>query len=141
MTLALQGNIEMIKKLLYIYLSILISTVCADEIPVPEFSGEKIKYTDPYGGELIIGERTPEQLKFWFRIIGGKFHQCHMTGVAASRDNETYKYSQYDRDIQCILSIIVLNDSVVLIDNSDQCKRISCGQRAGINGAVFHRPR
>ncbi len=120
-----------------------INTAKADEIPMPEFSGEVIKYTDPYGGELILGERTSKELKFWFRIIGGNHHQCHMTGVATSRDNETYKYSRVEqrneKNIFCSLSVIVLDSSVVLIDESNQCKAISCGQRAGINGGVFHR--
>lgn len=137
--LALQGNIAMLKRILFIYMISLLNLACADEIPIPEFSGQAIKYTDPYGGEILIGERTSEQLKFWFRTIGGNFHQCHMSGVAESRDNETYKYGQYEQDIHCILSIIVLGNSVVLIDNSGKCKRISCGQRAAINGAVFHR--
>jgi hypothetical protein len=136
---SLEGNISMLKRLFIIYLITLPNASYADEIPVPEFSGEAIKYTDPYGGELILNERTPAQLKFWFRIIGGNHHQCHMSGIATSRDNETYKYAQYEQTVHCALSIIVLDNSVVLIDNSDQCKQISCGQRAGINGAVFHR--
>ena len=136
--LALQGKVAMLKRIFFIYFIAFLNSVYADEIPVPEFSGESIKYTDPYGGELIIGERTSEHLKFWFRTIGGNYHQCHMSGVAISRDNETYKYDQYEKNVNCALSIIVLDNFVVLIDNSDQCKQISCGQRAGINGAVFH---
>ena len=115
------------------------NSVYPDEIPVPTFSGESIKYEDSYGGELIIGERTPEQLKFWFRTIGGNNHQCHMVGIAESRDNETYKYGHFEQNVHCSLSVIVLDNSVVLIDDSGQCEKVSCGQRASINGAVFHR--
>lgn len=129
----------MLKIICIIWIFIFLITAKADEISIPEFSGVATKYTDQYGGEILIGERTPEQLKFWFRTVGGNHHQCHMSGVAKSRDNETYKYGQYEQEVQCNLSIIVLEQSVVLIDNSSQCKKISCGQRAGISGAVFHR--
>ena len=129
----------MLKRILLIYLAVFLNTAYADEIAVPEFSGGADKYTDKHGGEILIGERTEKQLKFWFRTIGGNYHQCHMSGIAKSRDNETYKYGQYEQEVRCALSIIVLENSVVLIDNSNQCKKISCGQRAGINGAVFHR--
>jgi hypothetical protein len=129
----------MLKKILFIYIAGLLNAAYADEIPIPEFSGVATKYTNTYGGEILIGERTSEQLKFWFRTVGGNYHQCHMSGVATSRDNETYAYGQYEQDIHCSLSIIVLGNSVVLIDDYGKCKQISCGQRAGINGAVFHR--
>ncbi|TVO79807.1 hypothetical protein AYI78_21325 [Shewanella algae] len=137
--LALQGGFVILRKILFSYVLTLISFVHADEIPIPEFSGETIKFYNPFGGEFILGERIPEKLKFWFRTVGGNYHQCHMTGVAKSRDNETYKYGQFEQNTHCSLSIIVLGNSVVLIDESHQCKKISCGQRAGINGAVFHR--
>lgn len=134
----------MISKSFYlICIAFFLNTAKADEIPIPVFSGESIKYTDPYGGELILGERTPDKLKFWFRTIGGNNHQCHMTGVATSRDNETYKYGSVqqmnEKNVFCSLSVIVLDNSVVLIDEGSHCKAMSCGQRAGINGAVFHR--
>lgn len=120
-----------------------INAAQADEIPIPEFSGKTIKYTDSNGGELILGERTQKELKFWFRTMGGNYHQCHMTGVATSRDNETYRYSLVEsgneKNVFCSLSLIVIDKSVVLIDESNHCKVISCGQRAAINGAVFHR--
>lgn len=120
-----------------------INAAQADEIPIPEFLGEPIKYTDSDGGELILGERTPKELKFWFRTMGGNHHQCHMTGVAKSRDNETYRYSlveqRNEKNVFCSLSLILIEKSVVLIDESNHCKVISCGQRAAINGAVFHR--
>ncbi|GGB57276.1 hypothetical protein K8B83_20105 [Shewanella inventionis] len=134
----------MISKVFYlIFLAILLNAANADVISIPIFSGESTKYTDPYGGELILGERTPEQLKFWFRTIGGNYHQCHMTGIATSRNNETYIYSRVEqineKNVFCSLSVIVLDNSVVLIDEGNHCKAINCGQRAGINGAVFHR--
>ena len=120
-----------------------INAAQADEIPIPEFSGKTIKYTDSNGGELILGERTQKELKFWFQTMGGNYHQCHMTGVATSRDNETYRYSlveqRNEKNVFCSLSLIVIDKSVVLIDESNHCKVISCGQRAAINGAVFHR--
>jgi hypothetical protein len=129
----------MLKRFIIVFLACFLNTAYADEIPIPEFTGGATKYTDPYGGEILIGERTPEKLKFWFRTVGGNYHQCHMSGVATSRDNETYKYGQHERKVRCALSIIILENSIVLIDNSEQCKQISCGQMAGINGAVFHR--
>ncbi len=129
----------MLKRILLIYLAGFLNTAFADEIPIPEFSGSATEYADPHGGKILIGERTKEQLKFWLRTVGGNYHLCHMSGVATSRDNETYKYWQYEEKIHCALSIIVLDNSVVLIDNSNQCRRISCAERAGINGVVFHR--
>jgi hypothetical protein len=131
------------KNFSVLFIVFFLNTAQADEIPIPEFSGEAIKFTDSDGGELILGERTPKELKFWFRTMGGNYHQCHMTGVATSRNNETYRYSRVekrnDKNIFCSLSLIVIEKSVVLIDESNHCKVISCGQRAAINGAVFHR--
>ncbi|OEG74040.1 hypothetical protein BEL05_20400 [Shewanella colwelliana] len=131
------------KSFSLIFMVFFINAAQADEIPIPEFSGKTIKYTDSNGGELILGERTQKELKFWFRTMGGNYHQCHMTGVATSRDNETYRYSLVEsgneKNVFCSLSLIVIDKSVVLIDESNHCKVISCGQRAAINGAVFHR--
>ena len=141
--LASQGIIVIFKKVLCLFFLMLISLSHADEIPIPQFSGETIKYIDSFGGEFILGERTPEKLKFWFRTVGSNYHQCHMTGVATSRDNETYKYGlveqRNEKNVFCSLSIITVGDAVVLIDESNRCQVISCGQRAGISGAVFHR--
>lgn len=131
------------KNFSVLFIVFFLNTGQADEIPIPEFSGEAIKFTDSDGGELILGERTPKELKFWFRTMGGNYHQCRMTGVATSRNNETYRYSRVeqrnDKNIFCSLSLIVIEKSVVLIDESNHCKVISCGQRAAINGAVFYR--
>ncbi len=133
-----------ILKIFYlIFIALLLNTAKADEVPIPEFLGETVKYKDPYRGELVLGERTPKELKFWFRTMGGGYHQCHMAGAATSKDNETYRYARVEqrneKNLFCSLSVIVLDNSVVLIDENNQCKAISCGQRASINGAVFHR--
>lgn len=61
-----------LKKFILIFLIFILNTAIADEIPIPEFLGETIKYKDSYGGELILGEKTTEELKFWFRSMGGE---------------------------------------------------------------------
>lgn len=127
----------MMFKRLVIVLSFWLGVACADEINIPKFDGEIVRYLNPSGGEIRLGERTLEQVTFWFRTLGGNNHQCQMAGIGKSRDGETYRYSQIESSVHCSLSIIVLNDAVVLIDNANQCKKISCGQRAAINGTVF----
>lgn len=132
----------MFKGMLLLFLGGFTYLSYADEIPVPEYSGEVTKYKDRFDGELLVAEKTNQELKFWFRIVGGNYHQCHMAGTAKSGDSETYKYSHSEmrnnKLISCSLSLVVLDSSVVLIDKKDQCKLVSCGQRAGISGAVFH---
>lgn len=127
-------------KITIVFFTLLISGVTnADPIAIPKFIGESEKYTDSHYGEMLIGDRSSQQLTFWFRKVGANYHQCHLSGRASSIDGKTYKYVIDEGEIHCELSIVITNDSVQLIDGDHQCRRINCGSRASINGAVFYR--
>src|SRR5688572_5493304 len=62
----------------------------AEEVEPPKFSSAPIEYASRYGGRLLIGDKTPKELKFWFNVPGANHHQCHMAGTAKAEDPETY---------------------------------------------------
>lgn len=66
----------------------------ADDAAMPNFSSKPKKYANRHeigfadqssafvDDELVIGDVTREQLKFWFWIIGANGHQCSASGTA-----------------------------------------------------------
>ena len=119
---------------------------------MPTFSSTPIKYINQtsIGGavghpnqiakvtdELVIGDKTNKNLKFWFYIYGANFHICSASGVAESLEKNTYKYQVSESS--CQLKLTFKSNHATLEDIGGNCRELFCGSRGIIGKITFHK--
>ncbi len=103
--------------------------------------------------ELVIGDRTAKDMKFWFLLYGGNFHMCSASGVAQALSKDIYQYEENstchrlitnsgryefkEEQCQCRLKFSFDENHVTLEDVDGNCKEAFCGQRASIGKTIF----
>lgn len=137
--------------------------VSADEPVMPQFKAPPQKYEyrheisrvgsplpDTVVDELLIGDVTDKELKFYFYLIGNNGHICGGSGVATYRDGfyyyaapsvrEVYEQGKIKRKkVECRLRIQLDSKQVSLKDEDGNCKQMFCGKRAHIGDTYFRR--
>jgi hypothetical protein len=126
--------VKHIKLYILVIVGVLASNALADEKPIPQFKKSPDHYKACYGGELLVGDKTKQEITFWVNTEGANGHQCYATGKAHFGTGLEYRYSD---DTGCMLDLIFVEHSVVLIDQARICQKTFCGTRASLNGAVF----
>ena len=141
--------------------------VVADEPSMPEFRAPPQKYThqheisrvgspspDTVVDELLIGDVTEKELKYYFYLIGTNGHICGGSGIAIAENGSYYytektfttkfeskdgKLNSWKEPVECRLRIQFDSNHASLHDEGNYCQRSHCGTRAGIGNVRFSR--
>ncbi|HCU85476.1 hypothetical protein [Methylophilus sp. UBA6697] len=140
------------KFLLIIILCNIYGLAVGEEAEMPAFSSPPIKYINQtsIGGavghpneiaqvtdDLVIGDKTNQNLKFWFYIYGANFHICSASGVAEKLEKNTYQYQV--SDTSCQLKLTFKSNHATLEDIGGNCRDLFCGSRGNIGKTAFHK--
>lgn len=157
-----RGNNSLIS--IFTFISMLLASVAfADEPTMPDFVSPPQRYEyqhqvtrvgsespDIVVDELLIGDVTDNQLKFYFYIIGANGHICGGSGTATLRNGayyyntpsvkEIYEKGKLRKEpVECRLRITFDSTSASLLDEGGNCKQTHCGLRAYIGDVRLKR--
>ena len=139
--------IHLVKVIIILFIVVNIN---ADEMDIPDFEGKSKKYLNKHevgyiipnseneyqaemsADELIVGDITDKDLKYWLFVIGINGHQCNMAGSAKKISEGIFEF----KDKDCKLTFTILEKSIK-IDDKYTCTRDYCGKRAGIGKIEF----
>jgi len=115
----------------------------ADEAEMPKFSKKPIKFISKHEigtkhndagdvlDELLIGDVTNNNLKFWFEFIRTNYHICSMSGTAKATDINVFEYSIDD----CRLRITIAPNQAIIEDVGGYCSHSETRQGEGFCGS------
>jgi hypothetical protein len=88
----------------------------------------------PEDDGLLIGDKSKQNLKFWFELDGNNFHICSMSGLAKSISHNSYMYESG----QCKLRITFPSKTRAEIqDIGNFCEPDFCAINAYIDKTKF----